>query len=146
TAVYAEAVIRAGEPELSDADISRRIQLRLGRQGVLTREPSPPTLWAVLDEAVLYRGISDTAALREQLTHLIDWAQQPTVTIQVLPMAAGPHAGINGTFIMLAFPDLIGNPTVAYTDGMIQGAYYEQPEQLRRYRNVLAHLQIAAAK
>jgi Domain of unknown function (DUF5753) len=50
-------------------------------------------------------------------------AEMPTVTIQVLPMAAGPHAGINGTFIIFEFPDLTGNPTVAYTDGMIQGAY-----------------------
>ena len=95
---------------------------------------------------MLYRSIGDTAAMREQLTHLVNLAQLPTVTIQVLPMATGPHAGINGTFIMFEFPDLTGNPTVAYTDGMIQGDYYERPEQLRRYRNALTHLHIAAAK
>ena len=146
TEAYAAAVIRAGDPELSDAEVARRVELRLARQAVLTREPDPPTVWAVLDESVLHRRIADTAAMREQLTHLVALAELPTVTIQVLPMAAGPHAGINGTFIMFEFPDLIGNPTVAYTDGRIQGAYYEQPEQLRRYRNAITHLQIAAAK
>ncbi len=146
TEAYAAAVIRASEPELSDAEVARRVELRLARQDVLTREPDPPTVWSVLDESVLYRRIADTAAMREQLTHLVTLAELPTVTIQVLPMAAGPHAGINGTFIMFEFPDLTGNPTVAYTDGMIQGAYYEQPEQLRQYRNALTHLQIAAAK
>ena len=146
TAAYAEAVIRAGDPELSDAEVSRRIELRLARQDVLTRAPDQPTVWSVLDESVLHRSIGDTAAMREQLTHLVNLTQLPTVTIQVLPMATGPHVGINGTFIMFEFPDLTGNPTVAYTDGMIQGDYYERPEQLRRYRNALTHLHIAAAK
>lgn len=146
TAAYAEAVIRAGGPELSDAEVSRRIELRLARQDVLTHEPTPPTVWSVLDESALYRSISDTDAMREQLTHLINLAQLPTVTIQVLPMATGPHAGINGMFVTFDFPDLTGNPTVAYTDGMITGSYYEEPDQLRKYRNALTRLQIAAAK
>ncbi|MGH3822294.1 MAG: helix-turn-helix domain-containing protein [Pseudonocardiaceae bacterium] len=146
TAAYAEAVIRAGNPELSDTEVSRRIELRLARQEVLTRDPEPPTVWSVLDESALYRSIGDTAAMREQLTHLVNLAQLPTVTIQMLPMAAGPHVGINGTFVMFEFADLTGNPTVAYTDGMIAGAYYERPDQLRKYRNALTRLQITAAK
>ncbi|MGH3832657.1 MAG: helix-turn-helix domain-containing protein [Pseudonocardiaceae bacterium] len=147
TAAYAEAVIQAGDPELSDAEVSRRIELRLARQDVLTREPDPPTVWSVLDESTLYRTAGSPAAMREQLTHLLNLAQLPTLTIQVLPMAAGPHIGIDGTFIMFEFPDLTGSPTVAYTDAMIQvGRYYEQPEHLRRYRNALTHLRVAAAK
>lgn len=147
TAAYAEAVIRADDPEVSDAEVSRRIELRLARQDVLTRQPQPPTVWSVLDESVLYRTAGSPAAMREQLTHLVDLTQLPTVTIQVLPMAAGPHAGINGTFIMFEFPDLTGSPTVAYTDSITRVAcYYEQPEHVRRYRNALTHLRVAAAK
>ncbi|MGH3827692.1 MAG: helix-turn-helix domain-containing protein [Pseudonocardiaceae bacterium] len=146
TAAYAETVIRADDPEVSDAEVARRIELRLARQDVLTRQPQPPTVWSVLDESVLHRTAGSPAAMREQLTHLVNLAQLPTVTIQVLPMAAGPHAGINGTFIMFEFPDLTGSPTVAYTDGLIQASYYEQPEQLRRYRNSLTHLRVTAAK
>ncbi|MGH3854503.1 MAG: helix-turn-helix domain-containing protein [Pseudonocardiaceae bacterium] len=146
TAAYAEAVIRADDPEVSDTEVSRRIELRLARQDVLTRQPQPPTVWSVLDESVLYRTAGSPTAMREQLTHLVNLAQLPTLTIQVLPMAAGPHAGINGTFIMFEFPDLAGSPTVVYTDGMIQACYYEQPEHLRQYRNALTHLRVAAAK
>jgi hypothetical protein len=146
TEAYAAAVIRAGAPELSDAEVARRVELRLTRQDVLTRELDPPTVWSVLDESVLYRIAGSPAATHEQLLHLIQLAERPTITIQVLPMERGPHAGINGTFIMFEFPDLTGNPTVAYTDGMIQGAYYELPDQLRKYRNALTHLQITAAK
>lgn len=147
TAAYAEAVIRADDPEVSDAEVSRRIELRLARQDVLTRQPQPPTVWSVLDESVLYRTAGSPAAMREQLTYLVKLAQLPTVTIQVLPMAAGPHAGINGTFIMFEFPDLTGSPTVAYTDSMTRVAgYYEQPEHVRRYRNALTRLRVTAAK
>lgn len=145
TAAYAEAVIRAGNPELSDSEVSRRIELRLARQDVLTREPEPPMVWSVLDESTLYRSIGDTAAMREQLLHLIQLAEHPTITIQVLPMERGPHVGLNGTFTLLELP-LTSNPTIAYTDGMIAGAYYEQPDQLRKYRNALTRLQITAAK
>ena len=145
TAAYAEAVIRAGNPELSDAEVSRRIELRVARQEVLTREPEPPTVWSVLDESALYRTAGSPAAMGEQLLHLIKLAEYPTITIQVLPMERGPHVGLYGTFTLLELP-LTSNPTIAYTDGMLAGAYYEQPDQLRKYRNALTHLQITAAK
>jgi len=144
TAAYAEAVIRAGDPEVAQSEVTQRIELRLARQDTLTRQPQPPTVWSVLDESVLYRTAGSPAAMREQLLHLTQLAQLPTVTIQMLPMGRGPHVGLYGTFTVLELP-LTGNPAVAYTDGMIAGTYYERPDQLRRYRNALTHLQIAAA-
>jgi transcriptional regulator with XRE-family HTH domain len=144
TAAYAEAVIRAGDPEVAQSEVARRIELRLARQDTLTRQPQPPTVWSVLDESVLYRTAGSPAAMREQLLHLTQLAQLPTVTIQMLPMGRGPHVGLYGTFTVLELP-LTGNPAVAYTDGMIAGTYYERPDQLRKYRNALTHLQIAAA-
>src|SRR5262245_40225374 len=138
TAAYAEAVIRAGDPEVAESEVARRVELRLARQNVLTRQPQPPTVWSVLDESVLYRTAGSPAAMHEQLLHLIQLAEQPTITIQVLPMQRGPHVGLYGTFTLLELP-LTGNPTVAYNDRMIAGAYYERPDQLRKYRNALTH-------
>ncbi|WP_169732971.1 helix-turn-helix domain-containing protein [Haloechinothrix halophila] len=146
TADYAEAVIRQGRPEIAEHEISRRVELRLARQELFQRETEPPTVWSVIDESVLYRTAKNKKVMREQLEHLAKLADQPTVTIQVLPMNVGPHAGINGPFIMLHFSDLLGDPTVAYTDGLIQGTYYEEADDVREYRNALTHLQIAACK
>jgi hypothetical protein len=53
TQEVARAVIRLGNPALS-ADIERRVTLRMTRQKVLT-QPGAPNLWAVLDEAALWR-------------------------------------------------------------------------------------------
>ncbi|MGH3477371.1 MAG: helix-turn-helix domain-containing protein, partial [Nocardioidaceae bacterium] len=65
TPAYAKAVIRAGEPELADAEFARRVELRMARQDVLTRQPDPPIVWSVLDESVLRRPAGEPQVLVE---------------------------------------------------------------------------------
>lgn len=145
TPAYAKAVIRAGEPELADAELARRIELRMARQDVLTRQPDPPTVWSVLDESVLYRPAGTTPVLVEQLDHLIKLLDLPTLTIQVLPLGVGVHAGIEGTFTILTFPpELEGDPGVALTEARTRGAYYEDPAEIMIYRNTLRRVQVHA--
>ncbi|HEY4008217.1 MAG TPA: helix-turn-helix transcriptional regulator [Pseudonocardia sp.] len=138
---YMEAVIRAVEADLAEDEIGRRINLRLARQEVLTRtsEP-PPTVWSVLDESVLHGSAGDPAIMSEQLRYLLKLASRPNITILVLPLAARPHAGLDGTFSILSFPDLAGAPAVGYADGRIRGSYYEDPTEVLRYRNTLTRL------
>ncbi|MGH3978756.1 MAG: helix-turn-helix domain-containing protein, partial [Pseudonocardiaceae bacterium] len=146
TEAYAEAVIRTGNPELSDHDVAQRIELRMARQDVLARQPNPPTVWSVLDESVLHRLAARPRVMREQLEHLAKLADLPTINIQVLPMAAGISAGMNGTFTLLSFPpELVGDPGVVYTESLIKGTYYEDPTEIMCYRNTLTRLQIQAA-
>jgi transcriptional regulator with XRE-family HTH domain len=145
TPAYAKAVIRAAEPEPSDAEVARRIELRMARQDVLTRQPDPPTVWCVLDESVLHRPAGAPQVLLEQLEHLVKLTDLPTLTIQVLPLEAGVHAGIEGTFMILTFPpELEGDPGVAYTEARTRGTYHEDPAEIMIYRNTLRHIQIQA--
>jgi len=133
---YAQAVIRAGSPDLSDTDVERRLDLRMARQDALVRQPSPPAVHCVLDEVVLLRLPPQPDVMAEQLHHLIKLSELPNVTIQVLPLAAGLHAGIEGPFTILTFPpDLIGDPGVVYTDTRFRGTYYETPTEILAYRN-----------
>jgi transcriptional regulator with XRE-family HTH domain len=146
TPAYAEAVIRTGEPELPDAEVAQRVELRQARQDVLTRQPNPPTVWSILDESVLHRPAVNRGVLREQLVHLLKLGELPTVTIQVLAMDAGIHSGMNGTFIVLSFPpDLVGDPGVVYIESLIKGTYYEDAGEIARYRNALSRLQVQAS-
>jgi transcriptional regulator with XRE-family HTH domain len=145
TPAYAKAVIQAGEPELPDAEVARRIELRMRRQDVLTRQPTPPLVWSVLDESVLLRPAGEPDVLVEQLEQLIKLLELPNVTIQVLPLAAGVHAGINGTAAVLTFPpELEGDPGVAYTEARTTGTYHEDPAEIVTYRNMLRRIQVAA--
>lgn len=145
TPAYAKAVIQAGEPELTDAEVARRIELRMTRQDVLTRQPKPPIVWRVLDESVLYRPAGQPRVLIEQLDHLVKLLDLPTVTIQLLPLEAGVHAGIEGTFTILTFPpELEGDPGIAYTEARAKAAYYEDRTEIMIYRNTLRRIQVHA--
>lgn len=142
---YARALVRSGEPELPDADVEARVELRLARQQVLTREPEPPTVWTVLDESALLRTTGDEKVMREQMTQLLKLGDLPNVTIQVLPLAAGMHPGMNGTFMVLTFPpELAGDPGVAYTESRIGGIYYEDAAEIMRYRDTMTRVQLTA--
>ncbi|MGH3918882.1 MAG: helix-turn-helix domain-containing protein [Pseudonocardiaceae bacterium] len=145
TPAYAKAVIRAGEPELADAEFARRVELRMARQDVLTRQPDPPIVWSVLDESVLRRPAGEPQVLVEQLEHLVKLLDLPTLTIQLLPLDVGVHAGIDGTFMILTFPpELEGDPGIAYTEAPTRGTYYEDRAEIMTYRNTLRRVQIHA--
>lgn len=142
TPEYAEDVVRMGEPDLSPDEIMRRVELRMARQDVLTRQPDPPLVSAVLDESVLHRPAVDDLVLAEQLSHLLKLAEIPTVTIRVLPFSAGVHAGVSGTFVLLTFPAMFENdPGVAYTEDRIRGSYYDDPEDIARWWATLTRLE-----
>jgi transcriptional regulator with XRE-family HTH domain len=146
TPAYAEAVIRAVEPNLPDDEVQQRIDLRLVRQDVLTRQPDPPAVWRVVDESVLHRKASNPAVLVEQLKHLVKLSKLPNVHIQVLPFdAVGLHAGMDGSFTVLTFgPELVGDPGVAYTESRISGTYYENAADILRYRDTWSLVQLQA--
>ncbi|MGH4006448.1 MAG: helix-turn-helix domain-containing protein, partial [Pseudonocardiaceae bacterium] len=145
TPAYAKAVIRAGEPELADAEFARRVELRMARQDVLTRQPDPPIVWSVLDESVLRRPAGEPQVVVEQLEHLVKLLDLPMVTIQLLPLDVGVHAGINGTFMILTFPpELEGDPGIAYTEARTKATYYEDRAEIMTYRNTLRRVQVHA--
>ncbi len=117
---------------------------RLTRKALLGRtEPAAPTLAVILDEAVLHRAIGGKEVMRGQLHALIDAARRPNVTIQVLPFDVGTHAGLDGPFILLGFPEDIA-PDVAYVGTRIGNGWAESADVVRRLRVDFEALQSAA--
>src|ERR1039458_1718137 len=99
TEEYARALIRQGSAA-SEEEIARRGELRGSRQEIL-RRPDAPQLWAVVDEGALRRPVGSTEVIRGQLKHLIEVADHPAVTLQVLPFQVGAHAAMGGPFTIL---------------------------------------------
>lgn len=127
---YARTVIRASSPTDSEDAIERRVQVRLTRQELLTREP-PLEVWAVFDEAVLHRVIGgDVAVHAAQLDCLLGIARLPGVRIQVIPFREASNPGALSAFTVLQFPD--DYPEIAYLEGLT-GDIYEEGEAARRY-------------
>jgi transcriptional regulator with XRE-family HTH domain len=135
TADYARAVTRLGRKVAPDEEIERWVSLRLKRQELLSR-PDPPNIWSVLDESVLRRPVGDAAMMRAQFRHLIQVAELPHVTLQVIPFVRGAHAGESGSFTVLRFeePDL---PDVVYLEQLTNAVYVEQRSDVERYLEVV---------
>lgn len=135
---YARAVLRAIRLDLGPAEVERRVGLRMARQSLLTRD-EPPELWAVIDEAVLRRVVGGQDVMRQQLKRLAEAAARPNVTLQVLPFTAGEHAGMDGPFTILGFPDP-ADPDVVYLEHTTSDLYLEDPEATTRYARLFDHL------
>jgi hypothetical protein len=136
----ARAVIQLN-PDLPVTDIDRRVALRMKRQRVLT-QPEAPNLWAVIDEAALWR-LDGRTAMRDQMQHLIDMAELPNVTLQVMPFYSGAHAAVGGPFTILRFsePDL---PDLVYLEQLTSALYLDKNEDVQHYLMVMDRLCVQA--
>ncbi|GAA2443695.1 hypothetical protein GCM10010191_70360 [Actinomadura vinacea] len=140
---YAREVISAGIPRGGESEIRRRVMARMARQTLLRREPHPPHLHAIIDEAILQRPIGGWDLMKDQLRHLSRESRRPNISFQVLPFSAGTHAGLEGLFIMLSFPDE-ADPDVAYTEGVYGDVYLESPAEIDRCSIAFKQLSEAA--
>ena len=140
---YARAMLRAARPELLEHEIDQLVQFRLRRQQVLTRaDPSPLTLWSVMDEAVLRRQVGGRETMHAQLQRLITASEQPNVTLLVMPDEQGAHPGLDGPMSILQFET--GTRPVVYVEGQAGNLYMEKDDDLRRCQQTMNHILAAA--
>ena len=71
--------------------------------------------------------------MRDQLQHLVDMAQSPNVTIQILPLDFGEHLFLGGPAALLEFRETT-HLDVVYLEGLAGDYYEEQPSEVARYR------------
>jgi transcriptional regulator with XRE-family HTH domain len=93
---YARAIL-AGGPDTTEDDLEQMVSARMERQ-VILEQPQPPTLLAVLDDAVLHRLVGSPKIMYDQLQRLAEMSARPRVTIQIVPARTGVHAGLLGGF------------------------------------------------
>jgi transcriptional regulator with XRE-family HTH domain len=131
---YARRAIAASLPGLPEGQVDRLLRLRLERQSLLER-PDPPELEVVLDEAAVRRLSGWPDLLDEQLGRLLAVAARERVSLQVLPMLAGPHGGLAESFRMLGFPDP-ADPDLVHLEHPTGDVYLASPPRVERYRGL----------
>jgi transcriptional regulator with XRE-family HTH domain len=137
TPEYAAALTRASLVR-DPAEVARHVEARMRRQEILARE-NPPRYWAIIDEAALLRPIGGADVRREQIRKLIDTSPLDHVTVQVMPMSAGPHVGLWGQFVILDFNSETDRSLV-YVETPTDGLYLEEPDHVERYTLMFQHL------
>ncbi|WP_433391065.1 helix-turn-helix domain-containing protein [Micromonospora sp. KLBMP9576] len=142
---YALGIYRIDQPDLSEEDRERAVELRLQRQSLLTRRlPRAPQVQVVLCESVLLRPVGSPTTMTDQLGHLLEEGRLPNVSVRVLPLAAGPHHGaVGGEFVLLDFP--LGNrsvpdPSVVYSESWTGSLYLDRPAEFAAYEKVWSGL------
>ncbi|MER6381713.1 helix-turn-helix transcriptional regulator [Streptomyces sp. NPDC001250] len=111
-------------------EVEEQVALRMGRQELLHREP-PPSVRVILDEGALRRPVPDAKVWTDQLSHLVDAAELPSVALQVLPFAAGVHDLMDSHLWLLW--QRVGDP-VAYVEGNGFGGLVEDPDKVLTFR------------
>lgn len=139
TADYAEAIIRAGLPNITDPEVRRIIDVRRARQTLFERE-SPPRLHLILNEAAVRRPIGGDKVMREQIRHLIMIAHRWHVEIQVLPFEVGAHPGMKSGFTLLRFPEGFDDMDCVYLENENGGIWQEVAEHVARYSEIFDRL------
>src|SRR5216684_4325364 len=111
---YARALIRQGSAA-TEEEIARRGELRVSRREIV----------------------------REQLKYLIEVADHPAVTLQILPFSAGAHSAMGGPFTILRFaePDL---QDVVYIEQLTSALYLDKPAEVDSYLEVMEQLCLQA--
>ncbi|MEU9888688.1 helix-turn-helix transcriptional regulator [Sphaerisporangium sp. NPDC051011] len=124
---YARAIIQAARPGLAEVELERRTDARMARK--INLLGSTPTLHALIDESVLCRSVGPPEIMRRQLDDMLQVAAWPNITIQVIPSAVGPHAGLEGPFTILEFNE--PDPAVGYVESQAGDVYVEAADQVR---------------
>jgi len=139
---YARAVTLLGHRAAPEAEIDRRVSLRMARQQLLTG-PQPPRVWSVMDEAALRRPVGGRHVMRAQLNRLLEVAAMQQVTVQVVPFRRGGHAAAGGSFTVLRFgePDL---PDVVYIEQLTSALYLERRADVDHYMEIMNRLSAEA--
>jgi transcriptional regulator with XRE-family HTH domain len=98
TADYAVELRKAYMPEEKARKLMR---LLVKRQERLFGQPEPPEMTFVFGEEALTRSIGGETVMRGQLRHLLEVAELPFVSMQIVPFSAGAHPGLIGSYILL---------------------------------------------
>ncbi|MFE0451296.1 helix-turn-helix domain-containing protein [Streptomyces sp. NPDC058914] len=135
---YTRAVVQRGLPTASSREVERRVELRTRRCELLAR-PDAPQVWAVVDESVLLRVLGGREVMREQLAHLVELAQMPHVTLQIVPLdvthASAPAIPV--TYLRFGGSDL---PDIVYLEQIRSATFLEDRDETEEYRVSLDRL------
>nr|WSY53044.1 helix-turn-helix domain-containing protein [Streptomyces sp. NBC_00886] len=143
SAAYARESISANAITRTAEEVAALAEVRQARQAVLTRPGGPLKLWAVIHEAALHQRFAlRPATMREQLRRLLDAAEMPNVTIQVMPLDATPHPGNVGGFGLVGFPSPM--PDVVLLENLIGSSYVEGVDDVRTFAEAFERIVAAA--
>jgi transcriptional regulator with XRE-family HTH domain len=81
------------------------LELRLKRQERMFGQEDPPEMEFIFGEEALIRRIGSSDVMKHQCRSLLELMTRPRTTIKVVPLGAGAHPGLSGSFILLSLQE-----------------------------------------
>ncbi|WEO96660.1 helix-turn-helix transcriptional regulator [Streptomyces sp. FXJ1.172] len=128
TDAYAREALAAGG--IKGNELEQQVEARIGRRELLEGSEAP-TFRSILSEAVLRTPLPNRGEWREQLEHLLEMSERPSITLQVLPFSVSFH-GLASTDLM--FLRLLDTRTVAYAENDVHGELIAEPSKVERFQ------------
>jgi transcriptional regulator with XRE-family HTH domain len=145
TEAYVRVIHERAHHGLSAEEVNRLVEVRMMRQEVLRRQDNPLKYTAIINEAVLHRPVGGADLMRRQLTHIVETAEElPTIRVQVVPYRVGAHAGMNGAFHVLRFPDGAAIKSIVYLEHLADAWVSRREGDVERYEEAFTELQAVA--
>lgn len=142
TAAYARVVIQAVNPARDPREVERMVAGRIDRQQRLRSEDAP-LLWAILNEAVIRRRVGGREIMGRQLEYLAGLADDPNITIQILPFRTGAHPAMGSSFVHLRLTEP-PDAEMIYLENLAGADYHDRPHQVAEYFTAFGMLAAAA--
>jgi transcriptional regulator with XRE-family HTH domain len=122
-------------------EAERRVEARLLRQQLLTRDP-PLELSVVIDESVLHRRFGDAGVMHSQLLRLAEASELPNVDVRIHLLAGADPPLPTGAFSYLQFLQVHDVPLndIVSIEHLEGSEYLEDEEQTFRYRVAFEYL------
>lgn len=136
---YARALLGAG---IIGADVEQHVTARMARKQVLQRD-EPLDYWIVMCESSLRCGVGGRQIMQAQLAHLLELAENPDITIQILPDTYGAQPGLHGPFKIFRFK-IAPTYGMVYLDYLTGALYLDDHNEVTQYDRAYRHLIKAA--
>ncbi|RZF01890.1 helix-turn-helix transcriptional regulator [Streptomyces sp. SCA2-2] len=140
TPEYARTVFSNAYPPFTTHELEAAVQARVDRKQILSRE-TPPMMSFLIEESVLHRHLGDPEAMTEQILHLRDCADLPSLSLQIMPTDTDAHAGLAGPLVLLETPE---HDHLAYIEGHHKGFIVEDLDEVSMYQQKYGMLRAQA--
>ncbi|MGP4109861.1 helix-turn-helix domain-containing protein [Streptomyces sp. 4N509B] len=131
TPEYMRALFTGTNPHTPPKTIDEYVGFRLQRQQILTDTPLS-RYHAVIHETAFHMQFVSRQVMQSQLEHLVELAQFPNVTIQVLPLNARAHPGTPGapfSILDVGVPEL----STVYVDHPVTSVFLDDRARIDRF-------------
>ncbi|TWF94721.1 helix-turn-helix domain-containing protein [Saccharopolyspora dendranthemae] len=139
---YARGVFE-GVSVLEAEEIDRAVAARMRRRHRLHDSDAPLHLSALVDESVLRRPVGGPAVMRGQLVALLGFIDLPTVELRVLPVVAGAHRGLEGSFTLLSYAD-VDEDDVLFLEHAAGSLHIDKPDAVSTAASTFEQMRVSA--